>query len=89
MSWVHDESRKVISWRIWRMRVCWGGGRAERERVRLESRTRRRPSSPYIALDGDWSLSALRWWWRVGFERRELARAAAFDRTNKKTTITI
>jgi hypothetical protein len=47
--WVEEVSRMVISWRICRMRVDWGGGRTGRERVRLESRISRRPRSPYIA----------------------------------------
>jgi hypothetical protein len=45
---VADKSRIVISWRIWRIRASWGGGRAGRERVLLESRIRRRPRSPYM-----------------------------------------
>ena len=46
--WVEEVSRMVISWRIWRIRVDCGGGRMGRERVRLESRIRRRPRSPYM-----------------------------------------
>jgi len=49
-------SRKVISCRIWRIRVCWGGGRVGRDSVRLESRIKRRARSPYMENDGECEL---------------------------------
>ena len=47
-------SRKVISCRIWRIRVCWGGGSVGRDSVRLESRIKRRARSPYMENDGEY-----------------------------------